>query len=151
MISARNSWLETFKRDDVSHEPLRMGVEDGIPWGVVDGPVGAINGYAWIPREGHPWSTVDDYQDERLGEVEIHGGLTYCHNGWIGFDTLHAWDVWDPAHLESHGVKPLSSRNYLRDRWSDHQAAVDPWNKLWTLDQVVAEAQSLARQIAGAR
>lgn len=140
--SAQNSWMETFiDRDKTPREPLRFGIDAGIAWGVVNSPIGALNGYAWIPREGHPWSTVDDYDDERLAAVEIHGGLTYCSNGWIGFDTVHAWDIWDPAHLESVGVSLESGRRYLMDQWND---------TVWTIELVEDEARNLARQIAGA-
>ncbi|KQU33534.1 hypothetical protein [Rhodococcus sp. Leaf233] len=149
--SARNSWMETFtERDETPREPLRFGIEEGIAWGAVGNPMGSINGYAWIPREGHPWSTVDSYEDERLNDVEVHGGFTFCRNGWIGFDTLHAWDVWDPAHLEALNVPARHGRRYLQEEWDSHLAKASSWDRVWTIDQVVAEAQKLARQIASA-
>lgn len=69
---------------------LDGGIEDGITWATCKAPMyGAVNGYVQVPQ-GHPWHGLD--YDEI--DVEAHGGLTFARDGWIGFDTLHAWDYW---------------------------------------------------------
>jgi hypothetical protein len=120
--------------------PLEIGVEDGIVWATVPSPLGPINGYALIPAEGHPWSAGvplinnergwEEYESERT--LEVHGGITYGASGpWIGFDCLHAFDVW-PPEFDLLGVR-------LR---------TDSRGRLWTPELVAEEARNLARQIA---
>lgn len=64
-------------------------------------------GYVRIP-EGHPWHRLP-YDKLNALNLEVHGGLTFSSHGdwikdghatptgavawWIGFDTLHAWDL----------------------------------------------------------
>lgn len=110
---------------------LDGGVEDGITWAIVRAPLyGAINGYARIP-EGHPWQGLG-YDDDPLTDVHAHGGLTFARDGWIGFDTLHAGDLW-PGEGQPHFC------------WDGHCDC-----KVWTPALVAAEARALARQVAGA-
>jgi hypothetical protein len=103
---------------------LDSGVEDGVEWATVVAPLyGAVNGYVRVP-EGHPWGglDVDDI------DVEVHGGLTYAREGWIGFDTLHGWDFWPgcPTYWQHDGAKQ------------------------WTPELVADEARDLARRVASA-
>jgi hypothetical protein len=108
-------------------EPIETGTEDGILWRVVEAPLyGAANGYVELP-EGHPWRDKE-LQIEDSGLVDVHGGVTYgpTADGWIGFDTLHAFDVW-----------PGSSQFMGPDR---HDIA-------WTVEKVVAETKRLAVQV----
>src|SRR5690606_5591984 len=73
---------------------IERGTESGIEWALVNAPFdGAINGYAKLP-DGHPWHDLD-LQWNDCEVVEVHGGITYGpKEGWIGFDTVHAWDIW---------------------------------------------------------
>lgn len=118
--------------------PLDMGVEDGIVWATCRAPIAGVNAYCLIPAEGHPWSNGtptfadDDYEGmDRL--LEVHGGLTYHGDKWIGFDTCHGGDIWD-AEYDSHGI----TRGFTPTSWDRH----------WTPEMVAEEAKSLARQIA---
>jgi hypothetical protein len=59
---------------------------------------GLYNGYV-IVCQGHPYFGLP-YDDERLHEIHVHGGLTFSqeHNGnpdfWVfGFDTAHFGDT----------------------------------------------------------
>lgn len=102
--------------------PLEHGTEDGIDWATVRAPIyGAVNGYVRIP-EDHPWHGLG-YDDI---DVEVHGGLTYANEGWVGFDTLHAGDYWpgSPYRLEG--------------------------DRHWTAEQVAEETRALARRVAEA-
>lgn len=111
----------------MTNAPNRMtaidgGVEDGIEWATVRAPLwGAVNGYVRVP-EGHPWHGLD-YDDI---DVEVHGGLTYSDGEWIGFDTLHGWDIWPGTPIRPQGGI----------EWSDAK--------------VVVEARSLASKVAAA-
>lgn len=108
---------------------IERGTEDGIEWALLEAPFyGAVNGYARLP-EGHPWRELDLMFDD-CEVVDVHGGVTYGpdEQGWIGFDTLHAWDIWP-------GKTPMFESD-----------AYDPMNIHWTQQRVKEEALSLARQ-----
>lgn len=120
-------------------EPIQMGIENGIVWAITPGRIGGINGYVLIPAEGHPWSTgvpiiTDDsgYEESAADCLEVHGGITYGGHPWIGFDTLHAFDMW-PAEYDPGAV--------CRPSGSD-------LDRYWTIDGVIEEAKGLARQLA---
>lgn len=103
---------------------LRSGIESGIEWVVRQGPL-SVNGYAQIPVS-HPWRNITDIQF--AGDpTDVHGGITYGMDaqGWIGFDTAHYGDQVDEYLLGAEG-------------------------RIWTVEDVAAEARSLATQIAEA-
>ncbi len=105
------------------------GVEDGIEWMVVEAPFhGAYNGYARLPQ-GHSWQELD-LQGDDYEVVDIHGGITFGpeEGGWIGFDTMHAWDVW-----------PNGPAVFV--------ATDSPMDIHWTVDMVIKEAKHLAQQV----
>lgn len=100
------------------------GVHKEIPWMTVRHPfLGSVNGYVMLPP-GHPW--LDEAISDK--EVDIHGGLTYHEDGWIGFDTSHAGDYWEGSSWSV----PLG----LAERTT------------WTLELVVRETKRLADQVA---
>lgn len=106
------------------------GVEDGIEWVTCPAPLwGAINGYVRVPDD-HPWHGLD-YDDERVN-VTVNGGLTFANDDWMGFDTLHAGDLW-PDGDGSHFCPPGSCDCTV-----------------WTPELVAQETRSLARQVAEA-
>jgi hypothetical protein len=103
------------------------GVENGVQWATVNAPFyGGVNGYARIP-EGHPWSGLD--YDEI--DVEAPGGLTFARDGWIGFDTMHAWDLWEG------GEQP----HFCRGECTCIK---------WTAEKVADAARALAQRVAEA-
>lgn len=71
--------------------------------------------------------SMDDYLD-------VHGGVTYHHLPWVGFDTGHAWDYWPPE---------CRRNDYVSVEDPDHE-----WTRRWTVDMVIEEAKKLARQVA---
>jgi hypothetical protein len=114
--------------------PLESGIEEGIEWAIYGhDSIGSINGYARIP-EGHEWRKLDDWRWDCSAGVEIHGGITFgiTNDGWIGFDTSHAGDIWAGS----------SFMRGLNDG--------DSFNTHWTQELVVEETKNLARQIAKA-
>lgn len=124
--------------------PYATGVEDGIAWAVVAGPIAGLNGYARIPDEGHRWSEkvprvpnmeCGYFESEAAALLNVHGGITYDGHPWLGFDTVHSGDVW-AEEWDKHGM--CCPHN---DRYDRH----------WTPDLVIAETKSLARQIAAIR
>jgi hypothetical protein len=50
------------------------------------GTMGTHNGYIYV---GDIARRHNSYQ--KIKDQDIHGGWTYAENGWIGFDTLHAY------------------------------------------------------------
>jgi len=68
-------------------------------------PHGHSCGYVGVPA-GHPWHGLDYYGTTLVGDITIHGGVTWaddyvphqpdCDSAlgywWVGFDTAHARD-----------------------------------------------------------
>lgn len=65
---------------------------------------GQLNGYVAIGKT-HPLCGKG-YDDEIIQKIDVHGGITYCSGGlaaiaddlfgdlwWLGFDTIHAFDI----------------------------------------------------------
>jgi hypothetical protein len=72
-----------------------------------------------------------------------HPAVTFADcGGWIGFDTLHAWDVWSDEELARMGLVCTEEafRRALYGTASEYQVH-------WTLELVTAAAMDLARQI----
>lgn len=110
----------------------------------------------WGDRE------VNDGYDA-LDDIEIHGGLTYGPDdeGWVGFDTGHAWDDWSDEILEAY-IRPRSEQAWQhflhlqavvgKDMWpsgrlSRTHGLHDAWNIDWTMERLETEVESLAVQI----
>lgn len=72
------------------------------------GASGGWNGYVEVGRDHPLWGL--DYDDEKLENVEVHGGLTFVGSWlgegdwWFGFDCGHAWDI-SPA-MPVYGFMP---------------------------------------------
>lgn len=117
--------------DDPAVDVESLGNEDGIVWIVVRHSMGFRCGYVYLDPE-HPWQKNPELQDE----VDVHGGITGgLGESWVGFDTSHAHDYWED-------MNPMYSSLLRPDG--------DPFIIRWTLDMIVAETQSLARQAAAA-
>lgn len=112
---------ETFP---VGMTPVETGEFEGVRWATCRAPLfGAVNGYALLP-DGHPWRGIANESDI---PADVHGGLTYSRNGWIGFDFLHYGDWW-PEQGDA-------------QRWGADE------DRECTPDDVKVEAIGLARQI----
>lgn len=112
---------------DWSDNAIKSWTHAGIDCCVKEAPCyGAINGYVRLPKD---LADVSHYDDPRLAEIEVNGGLTYCKDGWIGFDTLHLHDWWPGMAERTFGDGPTAQ---------DFQ---------WTQELVEGETNSLARQI----
>lgn len=116
-------------------EPLKAWEVLGLFCMVLNGPT-SINGYVKVP-EGHPFYGVaygdcpqgcgEDWCGHSPGSViDVHGGITFSHLGdggwWFGFDTSHSGDA-----------SPY---------WSG--------GRVWRVDDVAAETEHMAEQIAKA-
>lgn len=150
----KSSWGEGPWQD----EPDKLQWQDpttGLPCLIVRGPTGALCGYVGV-SPGHPlFGTGYDH----VGDVEVHGGLTFagpcsegadesrgiCHRAgpdedsvwWFGFDCAHAWDLTPMRHPE------LVATGY----YERFPKAVDEVYR--GLDYVKAEVTNLATQLAG--
>jgi hypothetical protein len=99
--------------------PLKTWVAHGLRCAIVRAPLyGAINGYV---------QAADDIPEGVAEQLSVHGGVTYEHGRWVGFDTLHGGDIW-PGELErtEGGI---------------------PWSRRWDEDLVIAETERLAAEL----
>ena len=126
----------------VTGEPfVAEGVHDGILWRIRLSPFkNSANAYVQLPP-GHPWADVS-YESLDEAGVIAHGGLTYGPDGdgWLGFDTAHAWDVWTEAALAEIGGEH-------DPRFIFHLPG-GTGNTYWSLNLLVSEVQNLAAQAA---
>lgn len=104
---------------------------------------------------------------DMLDDLEVHGGITFGpEDGWIGFDTGHAGDNWtdeeiekwlregDPLmweelelrrrHMEQAG---LGRDMALPGRHMREHGQFMPWDRDWTMEQLVEETNHLAAQV----
>jgi len=122
--------------------------QEGVHCAINVAPHQGLNGYVWLP-EGHPWRDCEEYEVP----CEVHGGITFGPHmsGWIGFDTNHAFDVWDDnmALLPDDTLMSWTDDMYtklgvpLNLPPSDHDTH-------WTYGLLVAEVEHLAQQVARA-
>lgn len=103
---------------------VRRWTSHGLECAVSRGPV-CLCGYVRVP-EGHP----DERKHYDAVDVRIHGGITFRQKddtggSWFGFDTSHAHD-W--VGLLDIGLEIPG--------------------RIWTVDDVVAETERLAEQLA---
>ena len=92
------------------------------------------HGYVELP-DGHPYRDIPDHEfgfnDDRMNDIQVHGGITYNRDNIWGFDTGHYGDYTPWLALDD---DPLSDGLFVRG----HR---------WTLDEVRAETLNLAHQI----
>lgn len=116
---------DIFKQKLASPQVARwqyLGIECAIHYSPV---YDSRNGYVLIP-DGHPLESHPDFGNETL--LDVHGGVTFgperTEGGHIvGFDTLH---------------------------FSDYSTISNPRGRRWSIDDVVAETNYMAEQIAEA-
>ena len=127
----------------------------GLPCLIVRaGSHGALCGYVGVP-EGHPYHGAEGFSGEPT-ELDVHGGITYgapCQAGgkichvpqpgesdhvwWLGFDCSHYMD-----HQPGRAA-------YWRERGMGRDLGYEG-GIYWTVDDVRAEVERLAEQIAAA-
>lgn len=115
-------------------------------------------------RDIIPWNRQYHVGYDILQDIAVHGGLTYWdQDGWIGFDTGHAWDDWPDEELERFLNTPENQPswrklNYYwdllgRDSWPSgrmgRQAGLerDSWDIDWTMGKLEREVEELAAQV----
>jgi len=140
-----------------------------------------FNGYARLP-DNHPlrrivdahatlrpddpaWRVLENVIEESDWGLSVHGGLNYGPDdeGWIGFDTAHAGDLWRAEDFLPHMTdKQRAVFEYMRDNlvgpypvlrdWYDEHHPVESFwverPRLWTLERLRKEVNSLADQLA---
>lgn len=99
---------------------IRSWIAHGTRCALVRAPLGgAINGYVKVPRS---------FTTDMASQVEVHGGITYHGDEWVGFDTLHSGDVWP-------GSDPRMGMGGT------------PWDRHWTEELAAQEAERLAAEV----
>ena len=120
------------------------GVERGLRWVTAAAPLaGAVNGYVELP-EDHPW-LGHELQSLEGPDIDVHGDITFgpTTERWIGFDTLHAGDVWPSGpdtSEETAMVRSMLAAFEMRGTAS----------RTWTTEAVAEETRKLAVQAAEA-
>jgi len=110
----------------------------GLACMVKASPLGALNGYVKLspthPDFGREYDDID---------VEVHGGLTYgCDKaGWVGFDTLHAGDWWEPSQLPEAPGAEYAKLSELAQGWASEA-------NVWTRERLRAEVDALAETLS---
>lgn len=143
-------------------DPERMWEHEGICCAIVKNHAGSWNGYCCIP-EGHPWRAYTNHDDIPL---DVHGGITFgpYHvpemefemdgevrkfeartttwedvQYWIGFDTIHGFDLYETAEGKILDIRSITRENLLGGMRSK-----------WKKEEVIAETERMAAQIAQA-
>lgn len=78
-------------------EAIEVGECMGLSYELVPNGIGAINGYVKMPEGLAVHIDSHDYgydEDSPLSGVDVHGGITFNRDGWLGFDTAHCDDRW---------------------------------------------------------
>ena len=130
---------------------LRVWTSSGLLCATVMGPVGTPNGYVRVPDE-HSWSGLDYdqcFQSPPCGRewcghtpenaIDVHGGVTYASrlNDIVDLPDADAdgwWFGWDTQHLGDWMPSPYGSSE----------------GRKWSVDDVAAETERMASQLAGA-
>jgi hypothetical protein len=113
-------------------------------------------GYVRVPP-GHP---VHGHEAEDLGNVQVHGGINFAEiepctehedgqGWWFGFHCGHAWDLRYDPNVDLERLSPSTRETFeymgkhlptiLRGFGGEHY---------WTEDEVAAECDGLADQLA---
>ena len=115
-------------------------------------PMGGLNGYVRLPKQltgnrqpsrEHGW-----IGEEELAEsFDVHGGITYGpdEDGWIGFDTGHAGDIWPAEFIREHLPREEMPFYDFYEFERQHPSA---WTNVWTPQKMHDEVCYLARQVS---
>lgn len=98
---------------------------------VRDQELGHYCGYIQTGLRGH----ITKYENKLFRLIDVNGGLTYGidENGWVGFDTAHAYDV----SVDEDGE--VLREDMVYDKNSEDSI-------IWTPEKVKEEVESLADQ-----
>lgn len=179
-VSGRTLWVvsdEPEIRIDAFDErrPRRAWVVDGLQVAVYHGFYGALNGYVRLPAM-HPdllkavaaenvmppvpfiypdgvtlgvnYPHGYDYID-----VDCPGGWTYGpdEEGWIGFDTGHAWDHWSAEDrrrfCETDRERKATEMMIALEEEMAHFGRL-PGDRLWTEEKLMEATEEVAKQLA---
>lgn len=64
------------------------------------------------------FDSIEDYDDERIQHIDVHGGFTYCGDRLADGRT---WLGWDYMHLGDDIVTPEIMYNRMPENYSDYQ------------------------------
>lgn len=137
-------------RGEVGRADTGLGLTGALGFGGMPG----LCGYVLLPLH-HPWRELD-LQGFEGPDIGAPGGVTFGPHltGWIGFDTAHAGDVWPLEELQAlraGGDVPDEVWEEWETLWrvvgSADLAAGLPWRRVWTMESVKAEVESLAREV----
>ena len=160
--------------------PYRLWQHAGLDLASYPNPWGCLNGYVRLP-EDHPQLSYamtgelnspvrESFRPNAEGRYERHepgyhfiepvqapGGWTYGpdEEGWIGFDTAHAGDVWDPVVARDmlrrfSLMEAQRTENYvgLIDEYFPFVPSGYGWDRYWTPGRLVAELERIAEEFA---
>lgn len=115
----------------LASEVAAHGVASGVPWLVRYNP-------ALLTYNGYAYTFGRDVPDDA---VDVHGGVTYSRDSWIGFDC---------AHFLTDVVPGLVIGNRVMGRpQPDCEEGMDGPLHWWTLDETRGETLRLVAQLIG--
>lgn len=165
--------------------PIRLWVAHGLHCAVYWGYC-SFNGYIQLPP-GHvdrefaeaynevkredfetnpdPHRIIDRFIPSGYDVVDVpaHGGLTYGPDdqGWVGFDTGHAWDDWPDEEIEK-WLRPVDEEQWFAFREMQLVVGPDSWPpgrltrryspdlsaQPWSMELLIAETEAVAERLA---
>lgn len=120
--------------------PVLTGKVGSIHWAITRAPVMGGNGYVLVPDD-HPWA--DKNYDNVEPYPDVHGGLTYSHENWLGFDTAHSGDFWSKEETAKLGPHPRPKTQPSQEYYSFAEEYAE---RHWTIQMLINEAENLAKQ-----
>ncbi|MGD6750402.1 hypothetical protein [Streptomyces sp. BH105] len=119
--------------------PIKEWTAHGIPCRITPG-FKSLNGYVQLPEELRTLNPIP-----RDIHVPRHG-LNYGPDeaGWIGFDTLHAWDHWAIDAVATYLTEgEVAVMRWEEENFRSHEDRIE-----WTLERLIAETEDLALRAA---
>jgi hypothetical protein len=124
---------------------VRTWTHEGIECAMARSPMIGVNGYVRVPPD------VKIPRDEEYGYITLDapGGVNWGPDkeGWIGFDTGHAWDLWmDPDVPEDRYTRTMRQAG-IDNPNTRMDLMIDDWMQIWTLEKLEAAVNHLAEQV----
>lgn len=142
----------------IERKAIERWNHNGVECAISPSPMGGMNGYIQIPKDArqssgppspeHHWLSAEDLEDS----LHCHGGITYGpdEEGWLGFDTGHAGDLW-PEHIVEEWKDPTIWPTGVKDLYAIQREYRQPWTIDWTFEKLREEVKNLAEQVHSLR
>jgi hypothetical protein len=120
-------------------EPIKEWTAHGIACRIAPG-FKCLNGYVQLPKELRTMDRIP--RDIYVPRHGLNHGPD--DDGWIGFDTLHAWDHWPIDEIAPY----ISEDEVTVMRWEAQIFKGEDDRIEWTLEMLVETTEALALRVA---